>query len=224
MATLTVDSLVNCSSIPSFIPGGTRMLFNNTTAPTSWTKDTTSHNDKFLRIVTGTISSGGTSPFITAFPDTARPVQGTVSTVSSSVSIVQETVSPVTTGLINSITQSPITINARDLTTAQVASHDHTYSRRPNTSDLGLFIVDPQNVSRVDDNLVTDGFQPASTAGGHQHALNPVNRQQHDHPVSVTQHSHTISSAGPHSHPFTVAAQDFSISYVDLIIAQKDPD
>ncbi len=51
-------------------PAGTKMLFVQTAAPTGWTKDT-SHNDKALRVVSGTASSGGSSPFSTVFGKTA---------------------------------------------------------------------------------------------------------------------------------------------------------
>lgn len=40
----------------------TAMLFVQTAAPTGWTKSTT-HNDKALRVVSGTASSGGTTAF-----------------------------------------------------------------------------------------------------------------------------------------------------------------
>lgn len=49
---------------------GTKMLFQQTAAPTGWTKDTT-HNDKALRVVSGTASSGGTNAFSTVFGKTA---------------------------------------------------------------------------------------------------------------------------------------------------------
>lgn len=52
------------------LPAGTAMLFVQTAAPTGWTKSTT-HNDKALRIVSGTASSGGTSAFSTVFGKTA---------------------------------------------------------------------------------------------------------------------------------------------------------
>jgi hypothetical protein len=54
---------------PGF-PTGTKMLFQQTSAPTGWTKDTT-HNDKALRVVSGTASSGGSSAFSTVFGKTA---------------------------------------------------------------------------------------------------------------------------------------------------------
>jgi len=46
------------------------MLFQQTAAPVGWTKQTT-HNDKALRVVSGTASSGGTSSFSTVFGKTA---------------------------------------------------------------------------------------------------------------------------------------------------------
>lgn len=46
-------------------PSGTLMLFQQTAAPTGWTKQTT-HNDKALRVVSGTAGSGGSSAFTTA--------------------------------------------------------------------------------------------------------------------------------------------------------------
>lgn len=45
---------------------GTACLFVQTAAPTGWTK-ITSHNDKALRVVSGTASSGGTTAFTSVF-------------------------------------------------------------------------------------------------------------------------------------------------------------
>lgn len=55
------------SSAGSAFPTGTAMLFVQTAAPTGWTKDTSSHNNKALRVVTGTASSGGTTAFTSVF-------------------------------------------------------------------------------------------------------------------------------------------------------------
>ena len=54
----------------SSFPAGTAMLFVQTAAPTGWTKQT-GHNDKALRIVSGAVTSGGSSPFSTVFGKTA---------------------------------------------------------------------------------------------------------------------------------------------------------
>ena len=72
---------LNAVTTPAF-PSGTRMLFQQTAAPTGWTKDT-SHNDKALRVVSGTVGSGGTVAFTTAFA--SQSVSGSISnTVSGS--------------------------------------------------------------------------------------------------------------------------------------------
>lgn len=54
----------------SAFPAGTVMLFQQTAAPTGWTKLTT-HNDKALRVVSGTAANGGTTVFSTAFGGSA---------------------------------------------------------------------------------------------------------------------------------------------------------
>lgn len=48
------------------IPQGTTMLFQQSSAPTGWTKGA-SHNNKALRVVSGTASSGGSTPFTSVF-------------------------------------------------------------------------------------------------------------------------------------------------------------
>lgn len=54
----------NLTGVAAFA-AGTLMLFQQTAAPTGWTKQTT-HNDKALRVVTGSAGSGGSSAFSTA--------------------------------------------------------------------------------------------------------------------------------------------------------------
>jgi hypothetical protein len=66
---------VSGSNAVSNIPSGTLMLFQQTTAPTGWTKQTT-HNDKALRVVSGTAGSGGSTAFTSVFA--SRTPSGTV--------------------------------------------------------------------------------------------------------------------------------------------------
>ena len=61
--------------VPQELESGTRLLFQQTAAPTGWTKDTT-HNDKALRVVNGAASSGGSVAFTSAF--TSQAVSGSV--------------------------------------------------------------------------------------------------------------------------------------------------
>lgn len=62
--------------IPAAFPAGTKMLFQQTNAPTGWTKDTT-HNNKALRVVNGTAGSGGSWNFTDVF--TNRGISGSTS-------------------------------------------------------------------------------------------------------------------------------------------------
>ena len=78
---------------------GTRMIFHQTVAPTGWTKDTT-HNDKALRITSGTVGTGGTVAFETAFA--IKTPSGSVSTSVSG------------------------TVANHTLTTSQIPSHSHS--------------------------------------------------------------------------------------------------
>lgn len=62
---------------PEGIPSGSRMIFQQTSAPTGWTKVSTStYNDAALRIVTGSVGTGGTAAFSTTFA--SRTPAGTV--------------------------------------------------------------------------------------------------------------------------------------------------
>ena len=58
---------------------GTLMLFQQTAAPTGWTKQTT-HNNKSLRVVSGTASSGGATAFTSVFGSSNTTGARTLST------------------------------------------------------------------------------------------------------------------------------------------------
>ena len=55
---------------PPSIEQGSLCLFQQTAAPLGWTKQT-AHNDKALRVVSGTAGSGGSSAFSTVFGKSA---------------------------------------------------------------------------------------------------------------------------------------------------------
>lgn len=60
------------ANTPTAFAAGTRMSFNQTAAPTGWTKDTTAAlNDSIMRIVTGAVGSGGSNAFTTFNGQTA---------------------------------------------------------------------------------------------------------------------------------------------------------
>lgn len=71
----TGSASTDSACISQLMPATTSCLFVQTSAPTGWTKSTT-HNDKALRVVSGTASSGGSVAFSTAFA--SQSVAGTV--------------------------------------------------------------------------------------------------------------------------------------------------
>jgi hypothetical protein len=61
-AWLTVATFLGSGLSLGGFPPGTLMLFVQTAAPTGWTKSTT-HDNKALRIVSGSVTTGGTQDF-----------------------------------------------------------------------------------------------------------------------------------------------------------------
>lgn len=70
--TIDVNGNVLSSNV---IPSGTYMFFQQTSAPTGWTKQTT-HDNKAIRVVSGTAGSGGATAFTSVL--TSRTPGGTV--------------------------------------------------------------------------------------------------------------------------------------------------
>ena len=59
-------SYQRAATYPGGFASGTRLAFNQTAAPTGWTKDTTAGlDDSVMRIVVGSVSSGGSQAFTT---------------------------------------------------------------------------------------------------------------------------------------------------------------
>lgn len=94
------DDSTQLNSKYDIIPQNSVAVFYQATAPTGWAQ-VTSHNNKALRVVSGTgggFGSGGTSgpggqPFSTIFPTSTRPITGTVTadgTVESTTLTIQQ--------------------------------------------------------------------------------------------------------------------------------------
>lgn len=208
MAVLGATSLTGCNSIPSFIAAGTKMIFNNATSPTSWTKDTTV-NEGMLRIINGlSLSPGGTTPFSQVFID-SKPVsvQLNQNSVSFTVSQVSAFPTTVTANAANSPSSGPATVS-----TAQFTSHNHPYvvgssgTRQAGTAGYCAQTVAPANTGASGQN---QGHAHAMQPHGHQWST-AAPRPLHDHSISG-QHSHSISST-----------ENFDILYVDMIVSTKD--
>lgn len=199
---LNVDGNFTTGGTLLGFPTGTKMLFQQTAAPTGWTKDTT-HNNKALRVVTGTASSGGTVAFTTAFA--SKAVSGSIG-------------STTVTGTVQDhiLTEAQLPIHdhsATGLTFTGVAlpAHSHTMSFTTTGSGGPPQVVDSNGSGGFTEatSSVSAGT-PSGTIGGT--TGDAGSGQGHNHGLVMNSHNHT----------FTGTAIDLAVQYVDLIIATKD--
>jgi hypothetical protein len=159
---LTVQDLtVNGTGV---IPSGTKMLFQQTSAPTGFTKLTT-HNNKALRVVSGTASTGGTNSFTNAF-NSSKTVSGTTGT--SSVTISGTTAS-------------------HTLTVDQIPSHTHTHPGHQMSEGIRHQDGTDRIPQRGDQGSQSGTYTFSSTGGsqGHTHNIS-VTSGSHAHSFSDT--------------------------------------
>jgi hypothetical protein len=183
---------------PAFV-AGTRVLFQQTAAPTGWTKDTT-HDNKALRVVSGTVGSGGSVAFTTAFASQA---------VSGSIGNTTATNQNTTAG--GSVGISGGSVGSYTLTTTDIPGHTHSTTLPVWGGCAGFTSWGQRSLSTP-----TTTITSASTGGGggHSHSFSAPTGS-----FTGTAHSHTQDA---HNHTFTGTAINLAVSYVDLIIASKN--
>jgi hypothetical protein len=113
------------SSTPAF-PSGTRMSFNQTAAPTGWTKDTTAAiNDSILRLVTGSVSSGGSVAFSTW---NSSGTTGAYTLATADIPSHTHTAMSITSGAVSTATAGQSAGNNTTGSTGGGGSHSHSLS------------------------------------------------------------------------------------------------
>jgi hypothetical protein len=145
---------VSAANPPAFT-SGTVMLFRQTAAPTGWTKDSTNFNDSALRVVTGSVSSGGTQGFTTAFASQA--VAGSIANTTAG----------------GSVSISGGSVGSYTLSTSEIPSHQHFLNAYPNPPTAQGFGFNPTgNISgqTADNNRIT---QATGGGGSHSHSFTP---------------------------------------------------
>jgi trimeric autotransporter adhesin len=225
-SSITVDAqgritAASSGSAPSAFPAGTAMLFVQTAAPTGWTKSTT-HDNKALRVVSGTASSGGSVAFTTAFASQA--VSGTVGT-SGATSATGTTDSTTAGGSVGVSLSAGGSVSATTLAESQMPAHTHTPRARTSTvnfSDGGAYGMLGANNAGTTATMNTV-YNVTSTGGGGSHTHGFTN-PSYSGSFTGTGHTHTFTSA-THTHTggtFTGTAINLAVQYVDAIIATKD--
>lgn len=198
LATITVDQrgFVTFASSGTAFPIGTVMLFQQATAPPSFTKNTNLDNYA-LRLVGGGSGggTGGQQPFTTSFA--SYTPQGSVDVSGSSSS----------GGYINYSLRAVGSSDGASISTGQMPSHSHGYYQRP-----------PNGGQRGDANGVNNqSFASTTSAGGngqHAHGVNvPVSGS-----INFTPTGGSVNASGTLNGSQT---SQFVVRYVDLISCTK---
>lgn len=179
-------------------PSGTKMLFQQTTAPVGWTKDTT-NDDKALRIVSGSVGSGGTLS-LTSFA--SQSIGGT----------------SLTTAQIPSHTHTG-SGNTGDNNVG------HTHTGTTNSAGTHAHDIYADDLAGAGGGSNPDAVFPAAggvlvgvtrTAGSHAHTFTTDGiSANHVHGFSFT----TAATGSGDTHTHTL---DLDIAYVDVIVATKN--
>ena len=99
---------------------GTKLAFQQNTAPTGWTKNVT-HNDKAMRVVSGNAGSGGSVAFTTAFA--SQSVAGNIGNTTATGNIGNTTAAGNISGTVGSTTLDTNTIPAHAHTITTVTGN-----------------------------------------------------------------------------------------------------
>jgi hypothetical protein len=197
---LTSNGSTWASTAPSpEFASGTRMTFNQTNAPTGWTKSTSVDNAGF-RLVSGSVSSGGSVDFSTAFASQTPTGSVSISSISGSA-------------------------GATTLSIPQIPSHNHPGPGGGCSNPIVLsanYSTNPSGSGDPAKNVFAQGgggahshpFSFSSGSGTFSGSSATVVQNSHNHTQDA--HNHTASSS------FTGNAINLAVQYIDVIRATKD--
>jgi hypothetical protein len=182
-------------------PSGTKMLFNQTAAPTGWTKDTTNNDDSALRVVTGTTGTGGSVVFSTAMATPA--VAGSV-------------------GLTGDLAVGNLAVsisgNVSDttLSEAQIPSHFHGQlyhnDNSPNGGSIPPYLsTSVNNWDSLSPQEDTRDFYARKGGGG-----------AHNHAHNIGGSMSGVPGVGNLAGSLSSSTATINVKYVDVIVAAKD--
>ena len=178
-------------------PQGTSMLFQQTSAPTGWTKGST-HNDKALRIITGTVGTGGSVAFSTALGAGATVAGGSVS--GNPTTNIAATAGNLAVSVSGNIANTTLSIN-------QIPSHSHSLV----TDNSG---AGGNNIAARGGANATNSTGNAGGGGAHNHG--------HNLSGSVSGNPGTSGNVTAGNLAVGASTAAINVNYVDFIIANKD--
>jgi hypothetical protein len=197
------NAVVHAGNVSTYgaFPAGTVMLFAQTSAPTGWTKST-AHDNKALRVVSGTAGSGGSVAFTTAF--SSQGVSGSIGSTTATGSV--------------SVSGS---VAGHTLDSSQIPSHRHYVLRNEVTNQRAQYSI----------TVYSSNYMAGSGGNGYElYYMNGHTNDANVGLSSATggsgSHSHGFSGSGSfsgtaHGHSFSGGSINLAVQYVDVIIATK---
>jgi len=176
-------------------PQGTSMLFQQTSAPTGWTKQTT-HNDKALRLQSGTVGTGGSVAFSTAMATPAGSVSGNPG-------------SNLAVGAGNLAVSMSGNISNTTLSIAQMPTHTHN-AHTKTTGEINTSGYNGGNNGNRGSNINGASLNEGG-GGAHNHAHNLSGSMSGDPALTGNVTAGNLA-----------VASTINVQYVDFIIANKD--
>ena len=209
-------------------PSGTKMLFQQTSAPTGWTKQTSGVDNKALRVVSGTAGSGGSNAFSNTLASRSITANAANATQGGNISVANTTAGGNVS--IDSASTGG-TVNSHTLTINEIPSHSHSIGlnqgRGTNTNyrnnAAGLAGVSYIGANtRNYTNAGSFSTNNSGGGGGHSHGFTGGSHN-HNGTLSGTAHTHNATFTGSaHNHSISVTNLDMAVQYLDVIIAAKD--
>lgn len=182
------------------VPTGTRAPFQQTAAPTGWTKESNAaYEDAVMTCTTGTVGTAGTVAASTLFARTAT----------DAVTLVAGNIPSLTSGNFGFTASLPNHVHSISLTTSSNGAHTHTY-RRGDLNETG---------TANGGNAVTDGDTETATSsdGAHTHTVSGNS----GNPTTNPSISATITYTNGSQSTFSPAI-DMRVKRFSCIIATKD--
>ena len=223
-------------------PSGTKMLFNQTSAPTGWTKVTSNVDNRALRVVSGTVGSGGTNAFTNTLQSRAISANAGNTTQGGNISVsVGNTTAGGNVSVGNTAAGGNVSVsianastggnvNSHTLTTSQMPSHSHNGGFSPGYGTSSFNNSSPKrgNSTGTGSTGGGQGHSHGFTGGSHSHNANAsFSGSNHNHNANFSGNAHNHNASGnfsgsAHNHSISVGNLDLAVQYIDVIIASKD--